>query len=99
MTGPALAGALPGAEIVLKGIEDIARGADTAEAAAVAMAATRLREVGIDVPEGGDDSEPAAHHLYALLAGQYGDEAHSRFNAISRRIDSFARAARFARAS
>ena len=92
MTGPDLS-ALPGGEIVSRGLTDLADGRDTADAAAVAMASTRLRDAGVAVPDLPDRSEPAAHHLYALLAREHGDGAHSRYNAIVSRIVSFARAA------
>ena len=92
MTGQDLS-ALPGGEIVSRGLTDLAEGRDTADAAAVAMASTRLREAGVRVPDVPERSEPAAHHLYALLAREHGDGAHSHYNAIVRRIVSFARAA------
>jgi hypothetical protein len=60
------------------------------------MAATRLRDAGVPVPELPERSEPAAHRLYALLAREHGDAAHSHYNAIVRRIVSFARAAEHA---
>lgn len=89
-------GNLPGAEIVLKGLEDLEAGRSTVEGAAVQVAAARLRVGGLPVP----DREPAAaepgHELYRLLAGD--PDPHSRYNAILRRIDSFARAIEGARA-
>lgn len=55
----------------------------------VAMAPERLRELGIDVPL----DVPDAHlKLYALLAADLGDGAHSRFNALQRQLVSFLRA-------
>lgn len=90
---------LPGGEIVAAGLSDLIAGRDTADAAAVAMAATRLREAGVPVPDLAERAEPAAHHLYDLLAREHGDAAHSRYNATIRRLVSFARAAEHARAS
>ena len=84
---------LPGSEIVLPGLADLEAGRDTAAAAAVAMASTRLRGAGVPVPEIPASGQPAAHHLYELLASDHGDAAHSRYNATVRRIVSFARAA------
>jgi hypothetical protein len=85
---------LPGAEIVLPGIEDLKAGRETVNALAVSAAAARLgvRDL-VDETE-----EPAAHRLYRLLSSELGDGAHSRYNAILRRIVSFARAADHARA-
>lgn len=83
---------LPGGEIVRPGLIDLANGRETIEAAAVEMASGRLTELGFDVrPTGSKD--PAAHRLYDMLAAELGNGAHSHYNAILRRIDSFARAA------
>jgi hypothetical protein len=88
---------LPGAEIVLPGIADLEAGRMSANALAVRSAAPRLREVGLEA--GAAQSEvPAAHQLYRRLHEELGDSAHSRYNAILRRVTSFARAAERARA-
>ena len=62
------------------------------------MASSRLASVGIEVPVP-THGEPAAHHLFDLLAERDGDGAHSHYNAIVRRLVSFLRAAEHARAS
>lgn len=88
----------PGGEIVTAGLGDLAAGHDSVEAAAVLMASRRLRGVGIEVP--GPPAElSASHHLYDLLSAELGDAAHSRYNAIVRRVISFARSAEHARPS
>ena len=82
---------LPGAEIVLPGIEDLKEGRETVNALAVRAAAARL---GVrDLVGEEETGEPAAHRLYRLLNSELGDAAHSRYNAILRRVVSFARAA------
>ena len=87
---------LPGAEIVLPGIEDLRAGRETVNALAVRAAAARL---GVSALVGDADSEePAAHRLYRRLSNELGDGAHSRYNAILGRVASFARAAGHARA-
>lgn len=87
---------LPGAEIVLPGIEDLEAGRESVNALAVAAAAAKL---GVsDLVSDVDAEEPAAHRLYRLLNDELGDAAHSRYNAILRRVVSFARAADHARA-
>jgi len=87
---------LPGAEIVLPGLEDLAAGRPSVNASAVQAAAPRLRRAGMDVPQAkGDD--PAAHLLYRQLSEELGDAAHSRYNAILSRVASFAGAAERAR--
>jgi hypothetical protein len=87
---------LPGAEIVLPGILDLEAGRRTVNATAVQCAATRLRGVGLNAP-GVQGGVPAAHRLYEQLAGELGNGAHSRYNAILARVASFAGAAERAR--
>lgn len=90
--------AFPGAEIVLPGIDDLAGNRDTADAAAVLVAATRLRNAGLEVsPHPARKGQPG-HHLYELLVAAGEPDPHSRYNAILRRIESFARALEGARA-
>ncbi|MFL5898491.1 MAG: hypothetical protein ACJ76D_08530 [Solirubrobacterales bacterium] len=86
---------LPGAEIVLPGIEDLKAGRETINALAVSAAATKLG-VGDLVADVGAN-EPAAHRLYQRLNDELADGAHSRYNAILARVSSFARAAGHAR--
>ena len=63
----------------------------------VAQAATasrpRLSALGFDVPS----IESAEHRLYELLASSDPDSAHSRYNALVRRLVSFERAMECAR--
>lgn len=88
---------LPGGEIVVEGLADIEHGRDTVSADAVLMAAGRLREAGIHVRGDGGPGGPASHRLYDKLASEEPRGAHSRYNAIVRRMVSFARAAEHAR--
>jgi len=87
---------LPGAEIVLKGLDDLEAARSTAEGAAVQVAASRLRAAGLPVPEREPGAGEPGHDLYRLLGDDL--DAHSRYNAILRRVDSFARALEGARA-
>jgi len=87
---------LPGAELVKEGLRDLAAGRDTSSAAAVAMASIRLRDAGLEVPELPRE-EPASHLLYRRLAADDPGSAHSRYNAIVRRMVSFAQALERAR--
>ena len=89
---------LPGADLVLEGIQDLRSGRDTAAAALVRMAAPRLRAVGLDVPQAEYGSGRPGHRLYELLAGADPATAHGRYNALVERVVSFARAAERARA-
>ena len=81
---------LPGGDLVREGLDDLRNGRETAPALLVAIGAPRLRRLGIVVPETVQDPE---HRLYALLVRVDGDAAHSRFNALIRRLVSFERAA------
>jgi hypothetical protein len=81
----------PGADLVRQGLQDLARGAHTAEALLVLIGAPRLRELGFSVPA--SDVTHPEHALYDLLAGEDPDSAHSRYNALIRRLVSFERAA------
>lgn len=80
---------LPGADLVSSGLDDLRSGRNTAEALLVSMGAPRLRRSGVDVPSPLPDPE---HRLYELLAAEDSDSAHSRYNALVRRLVSFERA-------
>jgi hypothetical protein len=80
---------LPGGDLVAKGLEDLARSRETDEALLVSIAAPRLRDLGLPVSAPLRDPE---HRLYERLAREDSDSAHSRYNALLRRITSFASA-------
>jgi len=81
--------ALPGADLVERGVADLAGGTETAEALLVSIAAAKLRALGVDVPPPLDEPEL---RLYRLLAREDEDSAHGRYNALVRRLVSFERA-------
>lgn len=85
---------LPGADLVERGLHDLRAGVESVESLLVSMAAPRLRTLGFDVPTPLVDAEL---RLYRRLAVDYGAGAHSRYNALVRRIVSFQRAAACAR--
>lgn len=80
---------LPGADLVLKGIRDLREGRTSVEALLVSVGALRIREAGVDVPPGLDRPE---ERLYERLAREEGDDAHSRYNGLIRRLVSFEQA-------
>ena len=82
---------LPGAELIEKGLFDLTRGVTSIEALLVAIGRPRLSRLGLEVPSH-PHSEPE-HTLYHLLAATDPDSAHSRYNALIRRLVSFERAA------
>ncbi len=79
--------AFPGGDLVEEGLADLARGAETIPALLVSIGAPRLRRIGLPVPEG-VYSTPE-HRLYERLAETDPDSAHSRYNALVRRLVSF----------
>lgn len=85
---------LPGHDLFLQGVCDLRAGRKTQASLLVSLAHTRLSAVGLDLPtaEGG----PAGHELYDLLAAEHPESAHGRYNALLRRMASFARAAEHA---
>ena len=82
--------ALPGAELIEAGLIDLREQRETVAALLVAIGAPRLRRLGI---EPNPLLENPEHLLYALLAKDEPDSAHSRYNAFIRRLVSFERAA------
>lgn len=83
--------ALPGHELIDAGVQDLREGRETIEALLVAIGAPRLRRVGVELPA--ELPENPEHRLYELLAATESDSAHSRYNALIRRLVSFERAA------
>jgi hypothetical protein len=82
---------LPGSDLIEVGLLDIQEGRESIAALLVAVGAPRLRLLGVSLP----DSLPTnpEHRLYDLLAEDESDSAHSRYNALIRRLVSFERAA------
>lgn len=81
---------LPGEDLILQGLRDLDARVESVEALLVSIGAPRLRRVGVAVPESFLGPE---ERLYAMLSEQHGDAAHSRYNALIRRLVSFERAA------
>ena len=77
---------LPGAELVEAGLRDLSRGAESVEALLVSIGAPRLARLGFDVASAFDSPEK---RLYESLRAVDPDAAHSRYNALVRRLVSF----------
>ena len=77
---------MPGGDLVAKGLADLARSNVTVEALLVSIAAPRLRDKGVLFAAPLPDPE---HRLYESLAREDPDSAHSRYNALLRRLTSF----------
>ncbi len=81
---------LPGADLVARGLTDLASEIESPEALLVSIGAPRLRRIGIEVPVAFAAPE---RRLYEFLARSDSDSAHSRYNALIRRLVRFERAA------
>ncbi len=81
---------LPGEDFVEAGVRDLERGVESVEALLVSIGAPRLHALGLFVPAPLPDPEL---RLYERLSGDDPDGAHSRYNALIRRLVSFERAA------
>jgi hypothetical protein len=80
----------PGDDLIAAGLDELRRGLETVPALLVSIGAPRLRRLGYAVPQGLSEPE---QRLYALLARDHPTAAHSRYNALIRRLVSFERAA------
>lgn len=81
--------ALPGAELIDEGLGDLANGRESVAALLVSIGAPRLLRGGVVVENPIPSPE---HRLYELLLRSEPDSAHSRYNALIRRLVSFERA-------
>lgn len=80
----------PGEDMVREGLDDLAQNRLTDFSLLVLIASPRLRGLGLEVPER-KALEPFEHQLYSRLEERFGTGAHSQYNALIRRIVSFAR--------
>ena len=80
----------PGGEFIREGLNHLAQGIESEAALLVLIGAPRLRQLGLEIHDATD--EPPEHRLYELLSRSDQDSAHSRYNALIRRLVSFERA-------
>ena len=85
---------LPGQNLIETGLRDLERGRESVPALLVSVGAPRLRRLGFRIPHAIASPE---RRLYDFLARDNSDAAHSRYNALIRRLVSFERAAECAR--
>lgn len=83
---------LPGGDLVIKGLEDLRKSVISEEALLVLIAGPRLAGLGIEVPEPRNAAPPYEHALYSLIERRCPQGAHATYNALIRRIVSFAQA-------
>jgi hypothetical protein len=79
----------PADDLVSAGIDDLSRGTESVAALLVSIGAPRLRALGVSLPPTIDAPEL---RLYERLREMGPDAAHSRYNALIRRLVSFERA-------
>lgn len=87
-------GSLPGGDLIAEGRRDLAQRRETAAALLVSIGAPKLARLG--EPVGAPLADPEGR-LYQLLAREDPDSAHSRYNALVRRLVSYERARACAR--
>jgi hypothetical protein len=80
---------LPGSDLVERGLADLEAQVESIEALLVSIGAERMRRAGLAVPPAIASPERA---LYETLRREDPDRAHSRYNALIRRLVSFERA-------
>lgn len=85
---------LPGGDLIEQGLRDLREERESDASLLVQIGGPRLRRLGIDVPISSGHPE---HRLYERLAAAAPESAHSRYNALIRRLVSFERALECAR--
>jgi hypothetical protein len=80
---------LPGSDLVQRGLADLDAHVESIEASLVSIGAERMRRAGLSVPPAIALPEQS---LYEALQREDPDRAHSRYNALIRRLVSFERA-------
>lgn len=80
---------LPGEDLIETGVADLERGVESVPALLVSIGAPRLRRLGWTLERTIPSPE---RRLYELLSRGNPDAAHSRYNALLRRLISFERA-------
>jgi hypothetical protein len=81
---------LPASDLIETGLRDLRERRETIASLLVSIGAPKLRQLGLDIPD--PIASNPEHRLYDLLAGEEPDSAHSKYNALIRRLVSFERA-------
>lgn len=80
---------LPGVEFIIQGLEDLQHGKmQTIPALLVSIAATRLRNLGLDVPQDQMLEKDPELKLYQILIEQE-EDPYNRYNSLIQRLISF----------
>ncbi len=81
----------PGEELIQQGIQDLKKELETVPSLLVSIGAPKLRSIGLEIPV--NVFESPEHRLYRLLQLSGSNSAHSRYNALIRRLVSYERSA------
>ncbi len=80
---------LPGSDRIERGLRDLGHGRRSTDALLVAVAAQRLKELGLRVPESEALPEEPDLALYESLRGHASGDPYFRYNALRQELDSF----------
>ncbi len=80
---------LPGSDRIERGLRDLERGHPSTDALLIAVAAQRLGELGLRLPENAALPGDPDLALYESLRGHPGGDPYYRYNALRRELDSF----------
>ncbi len=80
---------LPGSDRIERGLRDLRHGRRSTDALLVAVAAQRLRELGLRVPESAVLLGEPDLALYESLRGHASGDPYFRYNALRQELDSF----------
>lgn len=93
MLDSTLMNSLPGSDLIEAGLRDLQDRRETIASLLVSIGAPKLRSLGMDIPTiPAPFASSPEHRLYDLLATDNPDSAHSRYNALIRKLVSFQRA-------
>lgn len=81
---------LPASELIATGLRDLRERRETIASLLVSIGAPKLRQLGLNIPD--PVASNPEHRLYDLLAREDADSAHSKYNALIRKLVSFERA-------
>lgn len=84
---------LPASDLIQTGLRDLRERRETIASLLVLIGAPKLRSLGLNIPDTflSSGSTPE-HRLYDLLAREDAGSAHSKYNALIRKLVSFERA-------
>lgn len=82
---------LPGADLIAKGLGDLALGIESVAGLLVLIGAPRLKRLGVSIPVKTAVPASPEHALYRALRNENPADAHSRYNALIRRLVSYER--------